>query len=193
MCIIKSHTFINHPLLRLVIQKREINMHRDIQILSIYQFICISLYGNPIQYSCLENPMDRGAWQTTVHRVSKSQTWLKRQHMRMRAHTHTHTHTHIFLSIYLSIYLGASQMAQMVKNLPAIWETRVRSLGQKDPLKKQMATHSNIPLWGIPWMQESGRLQFLGSQRVRHDWATNTFTTICLSIDHLSVLQELGR
>ena len=104
MCIIKSHTFINHPLLRLVIQKREINMHRDIQILSIYQFICISLYGNPIQYSCLENPMDRGAWQTTVHRVSKSQTWLKRQHMRVRAHTHTHTHT--YLSVYLSIYLS---------------------------------------------------------------------------------------
>ena len=111
----------------------------------------------------------------------------------VHTHTHTHTHTHIFLSIYLSIYLGASQMAQMVKNLPAIWETRVRSLGQKDPLKKQTATHSNIPLWGIPWMQESGSLQFLGSQRVRHDWATNTFTTICLSIDHLSVLQELGR
>ena len=62
MCIIKSHTFTNHPLLRLVIQRREINMHRDIQILSIY--LSVSIYGNLIQYSCLENPMKRRAWQT---------------------------------------------------------------------------------------------------------------------------------
>ena len=60
-------------------------------------------------------------------------------------------------------------MTQMVKRLPAIWETRVESLGQEDPLEKKMATHSSTLAWKIPWMEEPGRLQFMGSQRVRHD------------------------
>ena len=60
-------------------------------------------------------------------------------------------------------------MTQMVKHLPAIWETRVESLGQEDPLEKKMATHSSTLAWKIPWMEEPGRLQFMGSQRVRHD------------------------
>ena len=51
-------------------------------------------HGNPLQYSCLENPMDRGAWQATVHRITKSQTQLKQLSARARARTHTHTHTH---------------------------------------------------------------------------------------------------
>ena len=58
-------------------------------------------------------------------------------------------------------------MAQTVKNLPAMRETRVRSLGQEDPLEKRMATHSSILAWRIPWTKEPGGLQ--GSQRVRHD------------------------
>ena len=57
-------------------------------------------------------------------------------------------------------------VAQMVKNLPAMQETWVRSLGWKDPLKKGMATHSSILAWKIPWMEEPGRLQSMGSQRV---------------------------
>ena len=60
-------------------------------------------------------------------------------------------------------------MAQTVKSLPALWETQVRSLGQEDPLEKGMATHSSILAWKIPWTQEPGRLQSMGSQRVRHD------------------------
>ena len=60
-------------------------------------------------------------------------------------------------------------MAQTVKSLPAVWETQVRSLGQEDPLEKGMATHSSILAWKIPWTQEPGRLQSMGSQRVRHD------------------------
>ena len=52
-------------------------------------------------------------------------------------------------------------------------ETRVRSLGQEDPLEKEMATHSSILVWKIPWTEEPGRLQSMGSQRVRHDWATS--------------------
>ena len=60
-------------------------------------------------------------------------------------------------------------MAQMVKNLPAMQETRVPSLGQEDPLEKGMAAHSSILSWRIPWTEEPGRLQSLGSQRVGHD------------------------
>ena len=60
-------------------------------------------------------------------------------------------------------------VAQMVKNLLAMQETWVQSLGQKDPLEKEMATHSSNPAWRIPWTEEPGGLQSLGSQRVRHD------------------------
>ena len=59
-----------------------------------------------------------------------------------------------------------SLVAQMVKSLPAVWETQVRSLGQEDPLEEEMATHSSILAWEIPWMEEPGRLQSLGLRRV---------------------------
>ena len=68
----------------------------------------------------------------------------------------------------------ASLVDQMVKNLPAMRETWVQSLGWEDPLKKEMATHSNILAWRIPWTKEPGKLQPIGSQRVKHDWATIT-------------------
>ena len=71
----------------------------------------------------------------------------------------------------------ASLVARMVKNLPAVWETWVRSLGQEDPLEKGMATHSSILAWRIPWTEEPGRLQSMGSQRVRHDWTTNILSS----------------
>ena len=64
-------------------------------------------------------------------------------------------------------------MAQTVRSLPAVWETGVRSLGWEDPLEKEMATHSRILAWKIPWMEESGRLQSKGSQRVGHDLVTS--------------------
>ena len=60
-------------------------------------------------------------------------------------------------------------MAQTVKSLPAGGETRVRSLGWEDPLEKEMATHSSILAWKTPWVEEAGRLQAIGSQRVGHD------------------------
>ena len=60
-------------------------------------------------------------------------------------------------------------IAQTVKHLPAIWETQVQSLGQEDPLEKEMAPHSSTLAWKIPWMEEPGRLQSMGTQRVRHD------------------------
>ena len=69
----------------------------------------------------------------------------------------------------IPLYFGASLVAPMVKNMLAMQETRVQSLGQKDPLEKKMATHSNILAWEIPWTEEPDGLQYMGSQRVRHD------------------------
>ena len=60
-------------------------------------------------------------------------------------------------------------MAQRLKHLPAMWETWVRSLGLEDTLEKEMATHSSILAWRIPWTEEPGVLQSTGSQRVGHD------------------------
>ena len=60
-------------------------------------------------------------------------------------------------------------VAQRLKRLPAMRETWVQSLGLEDPLEKEMATHSSILAWKIPWMEEHSRLQSMGLQRVRHD------------------------
>ena len=57
----------------------------------------------------------------------------------------------------------------MVKRLPAMWQTGVRSLGWEDPLEKEMETHSSILAWNIPWTEEPGRLQSLGLLRIEHD------------------------
>ena len=73
----------------------------------------------------------------------------------------------IFALAILSI--GASLVAQMVKNLPVMQETQVRSLGWEDRLEKEMATNSSILAWKISWTKEPGRLHSMGSQRVRHD------------------------
>ena len=62
---------------------------------------------------------------------------------------------------------GASQVALVVKNLPGMQETQIPSLGREDPLEKEMATHSSILAWKIPWTEEHGRLQSMGLQRVR--------------------------
>ena len=72
-------------------------------------------------------------------------------------------------------YSWASLVAQMGKNLPAMWETWVRSLDWEDLLEKGIATHPSILPWRIPWTEESGRLQSTGLQRVRQDWMTFTF------------------
>ena len=66
------------------------------------------------------------------------------------------------LEILLPVNNRVSLVAQMVKNLPAMLETRVQSLGQEDPLEKELATHSSILAWRIPWTEEPGRLQSMG-------------------------------
>ena len=71
--------------------------------------------------------------------------------------------------------LWAAPVAQLVKNLPAMQETWVRSLGWDDAMDKEMATHSSILAWEIPWTEGLGGLQSMGSQRVGHEWGTNTY------------------
>ena len=97
-------------------------------------------------------------WQTTVQSFTKS--WIQ-----LSDWTFMHASVYIYIMIG---FLGGS----VVKNLPAKQETRVQSLGQEDPLETGMATHSSILAWRIPWTEEPGGLQSMGSQRVGHDWAT---------------------
>ena len=80
--------------------------------------------------------------------------------------------------------LRASLVAQRLKRLPGMRETGVRSLDREDPQEKEMATHSSILAWGIPWREEADRLQSMGSQRAGHDWATS----LSLSLDCLGPL-----
>ena len=106
--------------------------------------------GNPLQCSCLENPRDGGAWWAAVYGVTQSRTQLKRLSSSSSSNPIQ--------------YSWASLVAQLVKNLPAMWETWLQSLGWEDPQEKVKATHSSILAWRIPWTVVS-----MGLQRVRHD------------------------
>ena len=67
------------------------------------------------------------------------------------------------------IGIATSLVAQTVKHLPTMWETQVQTLGQDDLREKEMATHSSVLAWKIPWTEKPGRLQSMGPQRVGHD------------------------
>ena len=113
-----------------------------------------------------------------------------------KAGSHVMNYISFFFFFDLYVLLDFS-VAQMVKNLPAMQEARIQSLGQEDPLEKGMATHSSILAWRIPWTEEPGGLQSLGSQRVRHGWANNTATTtillqVLLGRNHLKAGQLLA-
>ena len=85
------------------------------------------------------------------------------------------------------------KLASRVKRLPAIRETLVWFLGRKDPLEKEMATHSSTLAWKIPWTEELGRLQSMGSQRVGHNWATSLhFTSFIFTHTHIIWNPEPG-
>ena len=110
-----------------------------------------------------EDPLEKGkathssslAWRIpwTVHGIAKSRTRLSDFHFPLTSH------------------FGAALVAQPVKRLPAMWETWVSSLSREDLLEEEMATHSSILAWRIPWMEEPARLQSMGSQRV--GWLSN--------------------
>ena len=81
------------------------------------------------------------------------------------------------------LYLWASLVAQRLKRLPAMWDTWVRSLGWEDPLEKEMATHSSILAWWIPWTEDPGGLQSTESQRVGKDWATSLHFVFIITVN----------
>ena len=89
---------------------------------------------------------------------------------------YTTSSLHMFLCV--PHVLWASLVAQRLKCLPGMQEAQVRSLGWEDPLEKEMATHSSIHAWKISWTEEPGGLQFMGSQRVAYDRATDAYLLI---------------
>ena len=105
--------------------------------------------------------------------------------------SHRVRHNWSDLAAALELYIH-SLVAQTVKNLPAMRETWVRSLGWEDPLEKGMATHSSILAWRIPWTEEPDRLQSMESQRVRCDLATEQRTTDILSY-RLFIFYSVGQ
>ena len=107
--------------------------------------------GNPLQCSCLEDPRDRGAWWAAIYGVAWSRTWLKR-----------------LSSSSSSKFIWGFPSSSSEKNLPVMQEMQeiwVQSLGGEDSLKEGMATHSSILARIIPWTEEAGRLQSMGSQK----------------------------
>ena len=83
-------------------------------------------------------------------------------------------------------------MTQIVKNLPAMLETQVLSLGREDPLEKEMANHSSILVWRIPWTEERGGPQSMGLKRVGYDRVANTFTLSYLKSIKINQNPSLG-
>jgi len=127
--------------------------------------------------------MDRGAWRATVPGVAKSWIQLSAHTLRCMGPGPRSTSNKRCIFILWKKHICphmqnwnrvmTSLVAQTVKRVSTIWETRVQSLGQEDPLEKEMAIHSSTIAWKIPWTEEPGRLQSMGSQRVGHDWATS--------------------
>ena len=91
---------------------------------------------------------------------------------------------------YLLQYSWASLVAQTVKNLPTMQETWVQSLGWEVPLEEDMATHSSIFAWGIPWTEEPGGLQSMVLQRVRHHWSNSSHITYQATWINLTILRR---
>ena len=119
---------------------------RNKRISSIQNILGFPLDGNPLQYSCLGKSMDR------ERSLVGYCPWGSQ---RFRHDLATEQQQKL--------------VAQRLKRLPAMRETRVRSLNREDPLEKEMATCSSILAWRIPWTEEPVQLQFMGSQRVGHD------------------------
>ena len=151
--------------------------------------------GNPLQYSCLENPRDGGAWWAAVYGVAQSRTWLKRL-----SSSSSQTGSNKFLEylarenreIWKYVAKADNAMRNNQSNLTHFlisWKKYpnliIRPLRQET--EKAMAPHSSTLAWKIPWAEEPGRLQSMGSWRVGHDWATELNWTEC----HSSILENL--
>ena len=126
--------------------------------------------------------MDREAWHAAVHGLAKSWTWLsdwiELNSVVPLVQITIQGSLFILLLDILNYLMDNFLVAQMVKRLPAMRETWVQSLGQEDSLEKEMAIYSSSLAQNILWTEEPCRLQSMGSQRVRHDWATSLQWTI---------------
>ena len=125
-------------------------------------------HGNPVQYSCLENPMDKGAWRARVHRVTKSWTRLKRQH------THTHIHGEAEMRGSLLLTPNGTELPRWLSSKEsACTEGAAGDVGSiprsERSSGKGHAAHSSILAWRILWTEEPGRLRSVRSHRVRQD------------------------
>ena len=124
--------------------------------------------GNPFQCSCLENPRDRGAWWAAVYGVTQNWTWLKRLSNRGKLHGKI-TNTECLLWSLIFIINTWSKLC---------WESTFPcnhwKLQMLNSMEEGMATHSSVLAWRIPWTEEPGGLQSMGSQGVGQDWVTNT-------------------
>ena len=125
-------------------------------------------HGNPLLYSCLENPLGKEACQATVQRVAHNWSDLACMFVLNSEKR----------EIWIKYLLWPSLVARRIKNLPAVQETWVQSLGWEDPLKKGMTTHSSMLDWRIPWTEQPVGLQSTVSHVV-HDWVTNSTTIVC--------------
>ena len=118
--------------------------------------------GNSLQESCLENPMNRGAWQATVYELAKCQTQRS-----------TRTSTRDTARCTLDLVQPKSFLKRRRTDILAICDACrdawVQALGREDPLEREVAPHSSILAWEVPWTEEPGGLQSMGSQRVGHD------------------------
>ena len=108
-------------------------------------------------------------WCTTYMRKRERKQCTEKKHIKEEKRKHLASLLKECFIDILSFNIWTSLVAQTVKHLPGMQETRVRSLGREDLLAKEMATHSSILAWKIPWTEEPGRLQSMRSQRVRHD------------------------
>ena len=142
-----------------------------------FDFLFAFLYLLTIQISSLE----KGLFRSSAHFLIRLFEILLSNDMSSLCILVINTFQIWGLQVFLSRSWGCFFV--LAKHLPTMRETWVQALGREVPLEKEMATHSRIPAWKIPWTEEPSRLQSTGLQRVGHDWATPLhFTSLCRAL-----------
>ena len=139
-----------------------------------------------------EDPLEKGMAthsSTLIWEISWTEEPGRPQSMGLQRVRHdwaTNTHTAWWFDLHILWNTWASLVTQLIKNLPTVQKTWVRSLGWEYPFKKEMATHSSILAWEISWTEEPGRPQSMGLQRLRHDLVTKeqqyTYVYMCVCV-----------
>ena len=142
----------------------------EVEIIEPEKWLCLETMDMNLS-KLREVVKDRKAWSAAVHGVTKSQTQLS-DWTTTNQGIASATRTEVWNCSDLG-RIWTSMVAQTVKCLPMTWETQVWSLGQEDPLEKEAAARSSILAWKIPWTEDPGRLQSMGSQRVGRSWVTS--------------------